>query len=72
MHARYSVLNRSYLYIINLNKNPFLYKKSYFINKIINYSKLLYITNIIKNIKNFEEFTIKNNKNNICNIYDIK
>ncbi|XBT18297.1 MAG: tRNA pseudouridine(38-40) synthase TruA [Candidatus Shikimatogenerans sp. Tduv] len=73
LHARYSVINRSYLYIINLNKNPFLYKKSYFLNRKINYKKMLLITEIIKNIKNFKYFTTKNIKNNnICNIYSIK
>ncbi|XBT18619.1 MAG: tRNA pseudouridine synthase A [Candidatus Shikimatogenerans sp. Tcar] len=72
LHARYSVLSRSYLYIINFKKNPFLYKKSFFLKKKINYRKLLCITSFIKNIKNFKKFTIKDVKNTICNIYNIK
>ncbi|XBT18128.1 MAG: hypothetical protein ABNO52_00720 [Candidatus Shikimatogenerans sp. Tser] len=73
IHARYSVLSRTYLYIINFIKNPFLYKKSFFLKKNINYYKLMLITKIIKNIKDFKNFTNKKNiKNTICNIYDIK
>ncbi|XBT18812.1 MAG: tRNA pseudouridine synthase A [Candidatus Shikimatogenerans sp. AspAUS03] len=73
IHARYTVINRSYIYLILLKKNPFLYKKSIYIYKKINYKKLLLLSTIIKNNKKFYKFTNNNkNINCICNIQSIK
>lgn len=74
-HSRFDAIRRSYLYFINLNKNPFYYKYSYFLNNS-NKIDVTQLNNIAKHFigeKDFTSFSKKNTtiSNKICTIYDI-
>jgi len=74
-HPRFDAVQRSYLYFINLSKNPFYYRYSLYLNNetIIDLTKLNTIAKHFIGEKDFTSFSKKNTEisNKTCTIYDI-
>ena len=74
-HSRFDAISRTYIYKINLNKNPFLQKKSYYFkNKNLNFSKMNLAAMKLYDYMDFKCFSKSNSdvKTHDCKITSAK
>jgi tRNA pseudouridine38-40 synthase len=72
-HSRYDAKKRSYIYIITNNKNPFLKKYSWFINKQLDIERLNQLSRLLQGRKDFTAFckSSAETQNKQCEVYNI-
>jgi tRNA pseudouridine38-40 synthase len=73
-HSRFSAVKRSYIYLINKKKSPFLYNYSYLNKNIaqLDVDKLNQLSKVLIGTHDFEALSKKNKdvNNSLCEVYD--
>lgn len=72
-HARFSAIDRKYIYYINFSKNPFLQELSYHFKPSLNLDKMKSVTALFLGKKDFTSFSKLHTdvNNNICDVTDL-
>jgi len=73
-HARFSAIERTYLYRLLTSPNPFIIDTSAFWQKNVNIDKLREVTTLLKNYSNFSALSKINSdyKNYLCDIFSAR